>query len=279
MRLGSAPCISPCFRTIRRRFKCAYPQHTGAQVQLAGLGGGPCLSPWLCCPWCCGRQARGLPSGPPQVPLSVPRGDVKLQAAPLVSDLQAAKDSGGGPWCSCPPAPWGGAGGDDENDVLCCASTDQAVSARTTARAGRRRDMGRLRQWPARGRLCASRGLPCKGNVRAGGWLHCLPCRLRPPPPCPQPTPWTPVFARCAARATSARWKWKKPPGRSSRRAGAPAWISRRTCWPACPMPCATRPASARPALAPPRTALRPGLKPALPTAGSAATGAAHCRP
>ena len=43
-----------------------------------------------------GRQAKGLPSGAKQVPVALPLGEVKLQAAPLADDLHASTASTGG---------------------------------------------------------------------------------------------------------------------------------------------------------------------------------------
>ena len=41
-------------------------------------------------------QAKGLSSGPPQVPVRVPRGVVMVQAAPRLMDWQAVNASCGG---------------------------------------------------------------------------------------------------------------------------------------------------------------------------------------
>ena len=46
-----------------------------------------------------GLQARGRPSGAKQLPLTAPRGDVKLHSCPLFRALQASSASWGGPRC------------------------------------------------------------------------------------------------------------------------------------------------------------------------------------
>jgi hypothetical protein len=51
-----------------------------------------------------GLQAKGLLSGAAQVPVTVPRWPIKVQACPLVSDLHAASASAGGVLGPLPPA-------------------------------------------------------------------------------------------------------------------------------------------------------------------------------
>ena len=64
-----------------------------------------------------GLQASGLPSGAQHVPVTAPCGEVKLQSVPLLSDLHAAKASGGG-WRG-PPLPL----------EVCAESKPHAVNA------------------------------------------------------------------------------------------------------------------------------------------------------
>lgn len=124
------------------------PTAHSSHTQFAGLGlpvlapAGPSWPPGPPGP-CLGRQANGLPSGAKQVPVSAPRGEVKLHAAPADSDLQAARASGGGPRCSCGPAwPSGDLGGACWAEF--CWASARPPHARA-ARQTRRSNGGRMR--------------------------------------------------------------------------------------------------------------------------------------